>query len=261
MRQDPIFSGGVVKAALVLLIAGALGVGAYALVGGDIELPDLPDLPEVDEGGEGGAVTLQDTTLEDTTIDGPATTDTFTSAAFADALAQISEEAGPGAQLTRLFINEVQTQAFVREGDGVEAFSVRADSGELSRDEASISISGNASIEDFAFALDAVDPAAVDRMVATSRKLSGAEDFEPTVLALERPIPFGRRKLEWTINAQGGGRNLLYRADAEGRGVRDAGGGGRPIPPQAAEAEKLNDCVQAADSDPQRILACLERFE
>jgi len=263
MREDPIFSGGVVKAALVVLIAGALGVGAYALVGDgiDVDLPDLPDLPEVEETGGGGAVTLDETELSDTTIDGPAEpADTFTSAALGDALAAISGEAGPDAQLTRLLINEVQTQAFVRRGDEVEAFSVRAD-GELTRDEATITISGDASIEDFAFALDAVKPAAVDRMLAASRKQSGAEDFEPTVLALERPIPFGRRALEWTINARGGDRNLLYRADPDGRAVRNEGGEGSPIPPQAIEAQKLNECIQAAGNDTQRIFACLEQFQ
>ena len=45
MREDPIITGGWIKAALVVLVAGALGVGAYLLASGvDINLPDLPDL-------------------------------------------------------------------------------------------------------------------------------------------------------------------------------------------------------------------------
>jgi hypothetical protein len=71
MRQDPIISGAVLKAALVILVAGALGVGAYVLASGvDINLPDLPD---VDTGPE---TTLSETTLEDTTVgqEEPATT-------------------------------------------------------------------------------------------------------------------------------------------------------------------------------------------
>ncbi len=69
MREDPIISGGWVKALLVILVAGALGVGAYLLVSGvDINLPDLPDV-----GTNGAQTTLSDTTLEDTTI-GQATT-------------------------------------------------------------------------------------------------------------------------------------------------------------------------------------------
>ncbi len=47
MREEPIISRAVVRAALVILVAGALGVGAYALVGGEIDV-NLPDLPEID---------------------------------------------------------------------------------------------------------------------------------------------------------------------------------------------------------------------
>lgn len=260
MREDPVFSGGVVKAALVLLVAGALGFGAYALVGDgvDIDLPDI-DLPEpTTDGGE--AVDLTETELSDTTIDGPAVDDTFTSAAFADALAQISEAAGADAELTRLFINDVQTQAFVRRGDGIEAYSVRADTGELVREEATVEISGNATIDDFGFPLAAARPGAVDRMLAGARERSGGGEFEPTVLSLERGIPFGRRALEWTINGRGGGRSYTYRANVGGA-ITDDGGGGTPIPPEAIDAQRLNECIADAGNDPERIFACLERFQ
>jgi hypothetical protein len=67
MREEPIFSGGLIKAALVILVAGALGVGAYVLASGvDVNLPDLPDV-----GTNDVATTLSDTTLEDTTVDQP----------------------------------------------------------------------------------------------------------------------------------------------------------------------------------------------
>jgi hypothetical protein len=63
VREDPIISGGLIKAALVILVAGALGVGAYVLASGvDINLPDLPDV------GTSAETTLSDTTLENTTI-------------------------------------------------------------------------------------------------------------------------------------------------------------------------------------------------
>jgi hypothetical protein len=68
VREDPIISGGLVKAALVILLAGALGVGAYVLASGvDINLPDLPEV------GTSAETTLSDTTLEDTTIGQPTT--------------------------------------------------------------------------------------------------------------------------------------------------------------------------------------------
>ncbi|MBA2300359.1 MAG: hypothetical protein H0W22_06250, partial [Chloroflexi bacterium] len=230
MNEDPLFSGGMVKVALIILTAGLLGVGAYALVDG-IDLPDI----DLDELGE-TTTNLSDTDLSDTTIGDapeeppPDAGDPFTSASFGSALDAVKAEAGPGRKLTRLFINPVQTQFIVvkgdGDGDGIEAFSVRSDdSKEVVREEATITISGNATLEDFAFSLDAVDPSAIDRMLAAAKKRSGAGDFEPTVVSLERRIPFGERALEWTINAEGGGRNLLYRAKPDGSEVRDSGGG------------------------------------
>jgi hypothetical protein len=225
-REEPVISRAVLKAALVILIAGALGAGAYALAGGGIDI-DLPDLPDIDTIGE-DPTELENTTLQGTTIGQgepePQPTDPFTSAGFAAAIEQVKDEVGQGRELTRLFINPVQTQFIVRRGDGIEAYSVRADTGELTQADATITISGNAKIGDFAFALDALDPAAVDRMLSAARKQSGAADFEPTVLSLERAIPFGSRELRWTINAEGGGRNLTYRAAADGTGVEKIGG-------------------------------------
>jgi hypothetical protein len=225
MRQEPVISRAVLKAALVILIAGALGAGAYALAGGEIDV-DLPDLPDIDTVGE-DATELESTTLEDTTIGQeepePEPTDPFTSSGFAAAIEQVKTEVGPGQELTRLFINPVQTQFILRRGDGIEAYSVRVDTGELTRADATISISGSAKISDFAFALDSVDPAAIDRMLASAREQSGVADFEPTVLSLERAIPFGSRELRWTINAEGGGRNLTYRAAADGGQVENVG--------------------------------------
>jgi hypothetical protein len=265
VREEPIFSGGVIKAALVILIGGALGVGAYTLVSGGLDI-DLPDLPDIDTVGEEtnveGPTTLEDTTIgSDQPAEPPAATaDPFTSAGFASALEKVKAEVGSGQQLTRLFINEVQTQFIARRRDGVEAYSVRADTGEVDSEEATVTISGNATIADFAFALDAVKPDVLDRMLAAARKQSGAADFEPTVVSLERAISFGSRRLEWTINAQGDGRNLLYRAAADGSGVRSEGEG-TPIPPAAQQAEELNDCIQEANNDPNRIFACLDRFQ
>jgi hypothetical protein len=264
MREEPIISGAVVKAALVLLVAGALGVGAYAVAGGDVDLPELPDLPDIDTTGETTA--LEDTTVEDTTVTeepeveveepaGP-----FTTAGLADALAAVEQavEDQPGApQLTRLLVNEVQTQFFVRSGDGIEAVSVRADSGEVAREEATITITGDATITDFAFALAAVQPRAIDRMLAAARGRSGAADFTPTTLALERALPFGSRELRWQINAEGGGRSLTYRAKLDGSQVQQVGGG-TEIPPAAREARRLSDCIESAGGDADAISECFE---
>jgi hypothetical protein len=70
MREEPIISGAWVKAALVILVGGALGVGAYVLVSGvDIELPDLPDIEEIDSGTD--TTNFSDTTLENASIGEP----------------------------------------------------------------------------------------------------------------------------------------------------------------------------------------------
>lgn len=261
MREEPIISGAVIKAALVILVAGALGVGAYALVGGeiDIDLPDV-DLPEIDTTTGEDATALQDTTIDEGSSGEEPAADPFTSAGFATALGKVREEVGEQAQLTRLFINEVQTQFIVRRGDEVEAYSVGSDSGEVSREEATVTITGNATIADFAYPLSAVRPGAVDRILAAARRLSGAQDLRPTVLTLERRIPFGSRELGWSISAEGGGRNLTFRAGPDGKGVTNVGGEGTPIPPAAQNARKLNECIQAAENDPEEIFACLERF-
>jgi hypothetical protein len=259
VREEPIISGAWIKAALVLLVAAALGVGAYPLASDvDINLPDL----DLDTTGD--ETTLSDTTPADTTIGEPepppATTNPFTSAGLASALATVRDAVGQGAEVTQVSINDVQSQFFVRRGEGGEAYSVRADSGELQRQEATITITGGATIEDFAFGLDAVRPSAIDRMLPAARKLSGTADFKPTVLNLERRIPAGSRELAWTINAQGGGRNFTYRARANGTGVEDIGGTGTAIPPEIRRAQELNRCIEAAGSDVDAITGCFDRF-
>lgn len=264
MREDPIFSGGIIKILAVLLVAGVLGVTAFAVVGDGLPF-DLPDLPDVEDAGN--ITTLENTDLQDTTIngsDGPQegeNIDLFTSAGFGAALGAVKDEVGAGAELTRLTINDTQTQFIVRKGqNGAEAYSVRGDNGELLKEEATITISGNATLDDFAFALDSVKPAAIDRMVDASRKLSGSKDYRPSVFTLERGIPFGSRELRWTLNGQAKGRYTLYRANADGSNVRNEGGEGVSVPPAAQEAQKLNDCINDAGQDTSAILQCLEEF-
>jgi hypothetical protein len=262
VREDPIISGGLVKAALILLAAGVLGVGAYLIVSGvNIDLPDIED--------SGGSTTVAATTSADATVartqtqhstTPAAASDPFSSAGFGSALARVRAAVGPNRQLTRVSVNDVQTQFSVRRGSGIEAYSVRADSGDVVRQSATITITGNATIDDFAFALDGLKASAIDRMLSAARKVSGTGDFRPTVLNLERRIPFGSRELAWTISAEGGGRNLTYRAAADGGDVRDIGGGGTPIPPQIQQAQELNRCIQAAGSDVDQITACLDRL-
>jgi hypothetical protein len=263
VKEEPVFSGGVVKLLLVLVVAAGLGFGAYALAGGGIDLPDLPDLPEINTDSTSDVTNLENTTLEDTTLEETSpdeAADPFTSAGFGQALAAVEREVG-NAELTQITINDTQTQFIVRRGDGVEAYDVRSDNGELVHQNATITISGNATLADFTFPLKGVQASSIDRMLSGARKLSGAQDFRATVLSLERAIPFGSRALEWTINGQGNDRYLTYRADADGSDIHDLGGGGAKIPEAAKRAQQLNDCIKAAGQNPEAIFNCLDRFQ
>jgi hypothetical protein len=266
MKPDPVFSGEALKAVALLVVAIVVAVAAYAVATGNLGI-SLPDVNLPDTSTE-AVTTLQDVSLEDTTInptkpEAPQARqpDPFTSAGLASAIAKVRGAVGPGAELTRMFVNDVQTQFIVRtSGAGVAAYSVRADSGALDKQEATISVSGNATIDDFAFKLAAVKPAALDRILARARKLSGAADFRPSVVSVERDLSAGLKPPEWTINAEGNGRYLLFRAAIDGKRVSRAGGQGPAIPPAAAAARKLNDCVLAAGSDAEAIRGCFQQF-
>jgi len=261
MREDPVISGGVLKLALVLVVAAGLGGAGYAIAGGNLDLPEIPELPEVETAGD--ATQVEEGDLTDTTLgedpDPGDESGPFTTAALAAALRTFSDEVG-SVQLTRLTVNEVQTQFIVRRGDGIELYSLRHGDDDPISEEASITITGDASIADFAFSSEAVLTSAVDRMLSAARRQSGASDFTPTVLTLERGIPFGERELRWTISAEGDGRFLTYRAAADGRQVENLGGG-TEIPPSAQQARELNECIDDAGEDTDEVLACLERFQ
>lgn len=276
MKPDPIFSGEALKAAALLVVAIAIGGAAVAVATGGLHI-STPHISLPDSNG-GTATELQNTNLSNTTIDGsldqtvdqPApepsaaaapAADPFSGAGLASAIAKVGAEIGPNAELTRLFINDVQTQFIVRTGgDGVAAYSVRADSGELDRQDASITISGNATLDDFDFKLGAVKPGAIAPMLARARKLSGGSDFRPSVLSLERDLRSGLEPPEWTINAEGNGRYLLFKAGINGRHVKATGGQGPPIPQAAIDARKLNDCILDAGGDPDTIQKCVSDF-
>jgi hypothetical protein len=269
VKTDPVFSGGAFKAAMLLVFAIVIGGGAWAVASDKISI-SLPDV-NLPDNSSSPSTNLQNTDISNTTID-PSTqpvkpsapenpvANPFSSAGLAQSIAAVKTQIGGGRELTSLTINEVQTQFIVRKGKDIEAWSVRADDGSITRQDASISITGNATIADFAFKLDAVKPGAVDRMLAATRKASGAPDLRPTVLRLERDLTAGLKPPEWTINAEGKGRYLTYRANGKGGAVTNIGGEGVEVPKAAIEARKLNDCIQAANSDTDAIEKCFADF-
>jgi hypothetical protein len=270
VKPDPVFSGDAFKAGALLVVALVIGVGVWAVASDNLSV----SLPEINlpDNSSSPATNLQNTDLSNTTID-PSTQpvtkpsapanpvgDPFSSAGLSRSIAAVKSQIGAGRELTSLAINEVQTQFIVRRGKDIEAWSVRADDGSITRQDASISISGNATIGDFAFKLDSVKPGGVDRMLAATRKASGAPAIRPTVLRLERDLSGGFKPPEWTINVEGKGRYLTYRANANGGAVTNIGGEGVQIPQAAIDARKLNDCIQAANSDTDAIQKCFRGF-
>ncbi|MSO40754.1 MAG: hypothetical protein EXQ70_02445 [Solirubrobacterales bacterium] len=232
MQEDPVISRGMLKALGAILVIAVVAGGVVLFASADIDLGDLK-IPT-----DQTTTTLQDTSLSDTTIGDTspiADSNPFSSHGFAAALSAVRAEAGHGAQLTKLFINDVQTQVVVRRGDGVEAYSVPSEGGQLQRQDATVSISGNATLADFAFSFDEVKPAAVDRMLPGANKLIDGT-LQPTVLALERQLSSGSRELEWVINGTAGGDNLVFRARPDGFGVRQIGVGAPNAPPAVVTA-------------------------
>lgn len=255
MREDPIISGWLIKALLGLMVVAGIGYGGYRIVDGlDIDLDSV---------GEEVA-SLDNTELEGTTINGGDSGDAEdlgdprTAPGLAAAIARIREEAG-AARLTRMTVNEFGTQFYVLRGGEAKAYSVPR-RGDVSELPATISITGNADVTDFAYGLGAIKPAAIARMVREAARLARAKSLDVQTLALERALPFGRRALEWTLNARKGSRALTFRASADGRRVENVGGDGIELPQAALDAEKLNRCISDAGSDTDRVLECLEKF-
>ena len=264
MKEEPVFSGGIVKVILVLAVAAGLGFGAYALAGGGVDLPDLPDLPDVNtDSSDSGVTNLENTTIDEETTLGETAAHRAARPVHDRGVGRRrsrGSDAAGNVELTQVTINDVQTQFIVRRGDGIESFSVRADSDELVRESATITISGNATLADFAFPLKGVQASAVDRMLSAGEEDEWGGDFRPTTLLLERSIATGSRALEWTINAQGDGSYLTYRAGSDGKGVNAVGGTGPKVPEAARQAQRLNDCIAAAGEDTDAIFSCLEKF-
>lgn len=259
LKEEPIISGAIVKAAIVLLAAGIIGAGSYALAGGNGIDVNLPDLPEVDTAGDGSEVALENTTVTEGELGGEETTqepegvEPFSTDGFATALTALRNEVGSGVELTRVTVNEFQTEFHVRRGERADGYAFSFESGEL--EPVDVQVVGTGSLAGSAFPLRSVRAGAVDRMVTAARRKSGAGDFVVSTLVLDKLLG----DLHWTINAEGGGRFLTYRAGPDGRGLEDVGGGVQ-IPEAAQQARRLNDCIQRAGDDTDAVFQCFEEF-
>lgn len=187
--------------------------------------------------------------------------DLFTSAGFTEAVDAVAEEEGDDAPVFDVQITSGGAVfTFV---DGEQLAGQVYSGGELQSQE--VDVIGPGSVEGSDFPLTDVDPAAIDKIAEGVRTESGIDDVEITVMKLTKQNANG--ELQWTINAEGGGRTgLVYTADPDGSNLvsplGDIAGGGStdpsdtPAPSESAQA--LAECVQEAAGDVDAIQACTE---
>lgn len=205
----------------------------------------------------------------------------FTTAGFQEAYAAVTDRAGEQATVLEVQITGGGADFKLRSGE--QATGLIYTDGELHDQE--VEVIGPGSLEGQDFPISEVDPAAIDRIVSGVQSESGVSDIEVTVMTLAKSSIEGR--LEWTINAEGGGRSgLVYVADADGSNVRSplggiagagtettgtetepSGGsaGGKPPAtdpgasvtlPSGKSAAEVLECVQRAQGDVEKLQAC-----
>jgi len=246
-RTEPAL-GPVARLLTVLVVLGGLGFAAAQVV------PDLVDdespagepaaggPPAADEGGGGG--------------EGPPGEGELASARGLEAaLAALGAEEGEGLRLTNLVLApDFATFDVLRGDERVDGYRYAADGGELT--EVDVLVVGTAPLGPQAYPLGAVEPDAVDRIVARSSRASGSRRFAVESLVLRRDPVEGR--LRWTLSARAGDRiGLTYRARADGSGFEDLSAGAIRIPDAMREAEQRAECVREAGDDVEQVLECV----
>ena len=250
MNEDPVFSGGMVKALLVILVAGAPRGRRLRARRAASTFPT-----STSTSSDQTTTNLTDTELSDTTIgDEPAEPDPADAdrrpvhdAPPSPRRSAVREaEAGSGRQLTRLFINPVQTQFIVVDGDGIEAFSVRADDpSEVVQEEATITISGATPRSRTSRSRstpstrrdrpDARERAEAERRggLRADRPLAGAAD----------PVRRPRARVDDQRRGRAGG-TCSTGPSPTGQRSATAAGGGTPIPPPEAPGSQVPDSLE-----------------
>lgn len=200
-----------------------------------------------DDGGDGG---------------GDGGGEVFITESFTTALDEVLGDAGTDAELLQVQLNTAGTDFQIR--DDEQATGLHFDPGSSDSEDVEVQLVGPGSVEATAFPISEVKPEAIDTMVEEAKTLSGYDDFEVTVLTLQRGPVNG--ELEWTINGEGGGRTgLVYRAEPDGSNVTDvtaaaqgAAGQAQGQAQQSIEsAQETAQCIQEAAGDLEKIQACV----
>jgi len=135
----------------------------------------------------------------------------FTSEGFANAVDAVEEDAGDDAELVQVQIKEGRALFKMREDGSTSVLVFPGDVFEPIGPEAV-----GEEPEGEEFPLSEVDPDAIDRILEGVGEESEVEGIEVPVMTLKRSPD---ADLGWVIDARGGGRRLVFEAEADGSGV------------------------------------------
>ena len=172
----------------------------------------------------------------------------------------VKGKAGDNAQALQVQITEVGADFKLRNGEQATGFVYTG--GDLHDEK--VDVIGPGSLEGQDFPFTEVDPAAIDKIVSGVKQASGVNDLKVTVMTLEKSAVDGQ--LNWTINAEGGGRTgLVYNAEPDGSNVTSplpdiagSGSGGTSTTPSGKTPAEIAQCVQQAGTDVSKIQACAQ---
>ena len=192
--------------------------------------------------------------------------DQFTSAELAKNLDVVKSKAGDTAELLEVQITSGGTDYKVR--DGEKATGYHFDPGSTDAQDVQVDVIGSGSLENSAYPISEVDPAAVDKMLFDAPEVSGVSDFTPTVMTLSNSFSVSG-EVQWTINGDGAGRTgLVLNAKPDGSGLSTPGGqvpsgtdtsagSATTVPGDVTEkAQDVAKCIQDANGDIDKIQAC-----
>jgi hypothetical protein len=197
----------------------------------------------------------------------------FTTAGFQKAYDAVKDKAG-GKPALQVQVTQGGADFKLRDGEKATGFVYTG--GDLHEEQVQVIGPGSLNGQDFPFS--EIDPAAIDKIVAGVKSVSGIGDIKVTVLTLEKSAVDG--KLKWTINAEGGGRTgLVYNAEPDGSNVTSPIGGTGIVgkgtatspptttpgtsasgvtAPNGKSAQEIANCIQQAGGDVNKIQACTQ---
>jgi hypothetical protein len=169
--------------------------------------------------------------------------DLFTSAGFQKAYDAVTDEAGENVQALETQITDGGATFKLRNGEQATGFIYTG--GELH--DVKVDVIGTGSLEGQDYPFSEVDPEAIDKIISGIKQQAGVPDLKVTVMTLAQSQVDGQ--LQWTMNAEGGGRTgLVYTAEPDGSNIAS--------PTQ--EAQGITDCIQKAGTDVAKIQACTQ---